>query len=311
MAHMTRTPRTPRTPHMTRLTRREVLLRGAALASGSAWLAGCANVGTGAARYVDEGPTDLPIHIDRSVSIPLRDGGSISADIFRPRAPGRWPVIMSMGPYPKGIPLRTWAPDAFERQPMKSGAGADDLMHWETALPDYWVPRGYVQIRCDQRGSGASAGKLDVLGPQVQRDFVEAIDWAGTQPWSNGNVGLLGDSYFAALQWLVAQHRPRHLKAIAPVQGFTDFYRDALRHGGILSSRFLDLWFESRVRQWQFGGARLAGANALPATLPASELAANTVWDRDFRRLLREETLATSTFAAERTPDLARIDVPV
>ncbi len=113
------------------------------------------------------------------------------------------------------------------------------------------------------------------------------------------------------MQWLVAQHRPRQLKTIAPVQGFTDFYRDALRHGGILSSRFLDLWFEGRVRQWQFGGARLAGANALPAALPASELAANTVWDRDFRRLLREETLATSTFAAERTPDLARIDVPV
>ncbi len=190
---------------------------------------------------------------------------------------------------------------------MKSGSGVDDFMHWETALPDYWVPRGYVQIRCDQRGSGASAGKLDVLGPQVQRDFIDAIEWAGTQPWSNGRVGLLGDSYFAALQWLVAQHRPRHLKAIAPVQGFTDFYRDALRHGGMLSARFLDLWFEARVRQWQFGSPRLDSASALPA----QQLAANTVWDRDFRQLLRDEKLATSAFAAERTPDLARIDVPV
>ena len=255
----------------------------------------------------DEEPPYEGMTIERHVPVPLRDGGVLSADVFRPRGAARYPVILSVGPYPKSIPFKQWAPADHERQVLKSGQGADDLMHWETGLPDYWVPQGYVQVRCDQRGSGESPGKLDVLGPQVQRDFVDAIEWAGAQPWSSGNVGLLGDSYFAAVQWLVAQHQPRHLKAMIAVQGFTDFYRDALRHGGILSSRFLDLWFESRVRQAQHGSARF------PATPPMStaQLAANTVFERDFRQLLREHTLADSSFVRERTPDLAKIKVPV
>ena len=255
----------------------------------------------------DEHPPCEGMTIERNVPVPLRDGGALSADVFRPRGTGRCPVILSVGPYPKSIPFKAWSPADHERQVLKSGQGADDLMHWETGLPDYWVPNGYVQVRCDQRGSGESPGKLDLLGPQVQRDFVDAIEWAGVQSWSNGKVGLLGDSYFAAVQWLVAQHQPKHLKAMIAVQGFTDFYRDATRHGGILSSRFLDLWFESRVRQAQHGSARF------PATPPmsAEQLAAQTVFERDYRQLLREHTLATSSFVRERTPDLAKIQVPV
>ena len=289
---------------MQSLNRRTFLGRAAAL-----WTTSTVARGAGAA---DDPPVppDLPYEgmaIERSVRVPLRDGGMLSADIFRPIGAARYPVILSVGPYPKSIPFKTWAPADHARQLQKSGQGAADLMHWETALPDYWVPQGYVQVRCDQRGSGESPGKLDVLGPQVQRDYVDAIEWAGTQSWSNGNVGLLGDSYFAAVQWLVAQHQPRHLKAMIAVQGFTDFYRDALRHGGILSSRFLDLWFEGRVRQAQHGSARF------PASEPMSapQLAAHTVFERDFRQLLRDHTLATGAFVSERTPDLSRIRVPV
>jgi uncharacterized protein len=255
----------------------------------------------------DQDPPYQGMAIERDVRVPLRDGGVLSADVFRPLGPARYPVILSVGPYPKSIPFKDWSPADYGRQILKSAEGVDDLMHWETGLPDYWVPQGYVQVRCDQRGSGESPGKLDVLGPQVQRDFVDAIEWAGVQPWSNGSVGLLGDSYFAAVQWLVAQHQPRHLKAMIAVQGFTDFYRDALRHGGMLSSRFLDLWFEGRVRQMQHGGARFAAS----PPLSAAQLAANTVFERDFRQLLREHTLANSSFVSERTPDLAKIQVPV
>ena len=280
------------------LDRRRFLGRGAALLA----LHTSACGGNG-----DEDPGYEGMAIERNVRVPLRDGGVLAADVFRPLGPARYPVVLSVGPYPKSIPFKEWSPDDYERQVLKSGQGAADLMHWETGLPDYWVPQGYVQVRCDQRGSGESPGKLDVLGPQVQRDFVDAIEWAGVQPWSNGNVGLLGDSYFAAVQWLVAQHQPRHLKAMIVVQGFTDFYRDALRHGGILSSRFLDLWFEGRVRRWQHGSVRF------PANPPlsAAQLTAQTVFERDFRQLLREHTLASNRFVRERTPDLARIRVPV
>jgi uncharacterized protein len=280
------------------IDRRRLLGCGAAL-----WATSTVACGGGG----DDEPAYEGMAIERDVRVPLRDGGVLSADVFRPKGSARYPVILSVGPYPKSIPFKSWSPADYERQVLKSGQGADDLMHWETALPDDWVPQGYVQVRCDQRGSGESPGRLDLLGPQVQRDYLDAIEWAGTQPWSNGNVGLLGDSYFAAVQWLVAQHQPPHLKAMIAVQGFTDFYRDAMRHGGLLSSRFLDLWFEGRVRQWQHGSARF------PASPPlsAAQLAANTVFERDFRQLLRENTLATGSFVNERTPDLSKIRVPV
>jgi predicted acyl esterase len=252
-------------------------------------------------------PGPFELVVERNVEIPTRDGGKVVADIFRPSRTGRYPVIMSMGPYPKDVKFKDWSPADHARQQMKSGSGEHDHMHWETGVPDYWVANGYVQIRCDQRGSGASPGLLDVLGPQVQHDFCDAIEWAGVQAWSNGNVGLLGDSYFAAIQWLVAQHQPPHLKAMIPVSGFTDHYRDAVRHGGILSSRFLDLWFQFRVKDFQHGAPK----NAATTPLTPAELDANNVWQQDFRQLLRERKLAVDPYFVERTPDLSRIRAAV
>ena len=280
--------------------KRRQLMKLAAVSTtalGAASLPGCA-AGTA---------TPYAMVIERDVLIPTRDGGTVKADIFRPDAAGRFPVIMSMGPYPKGIKFKDWSPSDYERQEMKSGQGDADYMHWETTLPDYWVPKGYVQIRCDQRGSGASPGLLDILGPQMQRDYFDAIEWAGTQGWSNGNVGLIGDSYFAAAQWLVAQHQPAHLKAILPVSGFSDHYRDAVRHGGILSARFLDLWFQGRIKNYQYG----APSNPSSPPLSAAELAANNVWGRDFRQLIRDLPLASDPYFAERTADLSRIKAAV
>src|SRR6266571_2953416 len=77
-------------------------------------------------------------------------------------------------------------------------------LNWETPNPDWWVPRGYVVVRIDQRGIGSSPGTLDLLSRQQGEDFYDAIEWAGIQSWSLGKVGLLGISYYAANQWQVA-----------------------------------------------------------------------------------------------------------
>lgn len=242
------------------------------------------------------------IKLEKNVRITMRDGSYVMADIFRPDAPGQFPVIMSMGPYPKDIPFMEWSPADYARQETTG-----EHMHWETPLPESWVRDGYVQIRCDQRGSGASPGKLEILGRQLQTDFYDAIEWAGVQPWSNGNVGTVGDSYFAAAQWLVAALNPPHLKAILVAQGFSDIYRDAVRHGGLLSSRFLDSWYLRRIQAYQYGAA----LNPSSPKLPASELAANTVFPKDFRLILRDDLPVTDPFWAERIPDLSKIKAAV
>ena len=242
------------------------------------------------------------IKLEKNVRIPTRDGNYVVADIFRPDAAGQFPVIMSMGPYPKDIAFKDWAPADHTRQETHG-----EFMHWETPLPGSWVGQGYVQIRCDQRGSGASPGKLEILGRQLQTDFYDAIEWAGIQPWSNGNVGTVGDSYFAASQWLVAALNPPHLKAIMVAQGFSDIYRDAVRHGGLLSSRFLDAWYLRRIQAYQYG----ATLNPSSPKLSAAELAANTVFPKDFRLILRDDLPVTDPFWTERTPDLSKIKAAV
>ncbi len=242
------------------------------------------------------------IKLEKNVRIPLRDGSFVAADIFRPDAPGRFPVIISMGPYSKDIHFKDWSPTDYERQETKG-----EFMHWETPLPESWVRNGYIQIRCDQRGSGASPGKLEILGKQLQTDFYDAIEWAGVQAWSNGNVGTVGDSYFAAAQWLVAALNPPHLKAILVAQGFSDIYRDAVRHGGLLSSRFLDSWYQRRIAAYQYG----APLNPSSPKLQAAELAANTVFPKDFRLILRDDLPEGDPFWAERIPDLSKIKAAV
>jgi predicted acyl esterase len=188
------------------------------------------------------------LRVEKDVSIPLRDGGAVVADVFRPAEAGAFPVVITLGPYPKDVPFRQWNPVAWEGVPERG-----PYMHWETVNPEWWVPLGYAVIRCDTRGTGKSPGTPQLLSRAEAEDFYDAIEWAGTRPWSNGKVAVMGISYFAMNAWRVAALQPPHLAAIVPWEGAVDLYRDAGRHGGIYSSGFLRAW-GSHVRSHQDGG---------------------------------------------------------
>lgn len=172
--------------------------------------------------------TPHEVTVEKDVRIPLRDGSYLMADVFRPKASGTFPVIMSMGVYQKDL---DYLPH-----------GADPYGHRETEQPNWWVPKGYVQIRVDSRGTGKSPGVAKIFGRQESLDYYEAIEWAGAQPWSNGSVGLSGVSYYGVTQWIVASLQPPSLKAIIPWEGFSDFYRDAVFRGGIFNQSLLGRW---------------------------------------------------------------------
>jgi hypothetical protein len=122
----------------------------------------------------------------------------------------------------------------------------NEWMNWETINPQWWVPCGYAAVRVDSRGTGKSPGQYDPWSLAEAIDFYDAIEWATAQPWCNGNIGLLGISYFAINQWFVANLHPPSLKAIIPWEGFADLYRDALFHGGILSL-FMTNWYTAHM----------------------------------------------------------------
>jgi len=200
------------------------------------------------------------LRVEQDVPIPTRDGGTVSANVFRPAEDGQFPVIMTMGPYPKDIHFSQWNPVAWRHVPERG-----PYMHWETVNPEWWVPQGWVVIRCDSRGTGRSPGRPRLLSRSEAEDFHDAVEWAGTRPWSNGRVAVMGISYFAMNAWRVAALAPPHLAAIVPWEGAVDLYRDANRHGGIFSNGFIRAWASHR-REAAKDGAEESGPPLPPET---------------------------------------------
>ena len=174
------------------------------------------------------------------------------------------------------------------------------------------MPHGYVCVRVDSRGTGRSPGHVDHFSPRETRDFYQCIEWAGVQPWSNGNVGLNGISYYAINQWQVASLQPPHLKAMCIWEGAADWYRDMTHHGGILST-FWANWYDMQVKTVQFGlgerGPRSAVTGALVCgdeTMSDDELARN-------RSSFGDDILAhplDDDYHKARSPDWDKVTVP-
>ncbi len=255
---------------------------------------------------------------EKDVAIMMDDGVVLRANVFRPKGPGRFPVVMAQGVYGKDVHFA----DGFKPQWEKllrlypglcEEGSSGKYLRWETVDPERWVRDGYVVIHVDARGSGKSPGYLDPMSPREIQDYCSSIEWAGTQAWSNGKVGLIGISYYAATQWRVAALRPAHLAAIIPWEGRSDHYRDYGYHGGIMSNGFLNAWWPKQVLSNQHGSGRTPYRDrddGLPTTgTPLSEemLAGNRC---DYPAAMASHPLCDA-WHKERSPDLARIDVPL
>jgi len=196
------------------------------------------------------------MRIDWNVPIAMDDGLVLRADVFRPIAEGRYPVILTYGPYAKGLAFQDGYPSAWQRmaeQHPDVAAGSSNLYQsWEVSDPEKWVPRNYACVRVDSRGAGCSPGFIDPFSPRETKDYYDCIEWAGVQPWSNGKVGLNGISYYGINQWQVASREPSHLSAMCIWEGAADWYRDMTHHGGILST-FWENWYDMQVKTVQYG----------------------------------------------------------
>jgi len=225
------------------------------------------------------------MRIDWDAAITMDDGLVLRADVFRPVKEGRYPVILSYGPYAKGLAFQDGYPSAWERMATKHPdvvAGSSNLYQsWEVVDPEKWVSHDYACVRVDSRGAGCSPGFIDHFSPRETRDFYDCIEWAGVQPWSNGKVGLNGISYYGINQWHVASLQPPHLAAICIWEGAADWYRDMTHHGGILST-FWENWYDMQVKTVQYGAgergkrSRVHGGLVCgPEILSDAELAKN------------------------------------
>jgi predicted acyl esterase len=253
--------------------------------------------------------------IERDVAIEMDDRVVLRADVFRPAETEPAPVVMTLGPYGKGVRYQDGYEDQWEwligAHPDLLAGSSRSYLAWETVDPEIWVPWGYAVVRVDSRGAGRSPGYLDLFSPRETLDYYAAIEWAAAQPWCNGKVGLCGISYYAINQWLVAGLQPPHLAAMIPWEGAADAYRDRARHGGIVSNSFFELWYPLQVLSVQHGNPEgpddpwLSDRATGPEELTEEELAAN----RADPRTQRPPELDGRGYR-ERSADWSRIDVP-
>jgi predicted acyl esterase len=218
--------------------------------------------------------------VDYDVSVPMRDGVTIYADVFRPATDTPAAPIVAWGPYGKHAPVKY---DLFPNHGIDP-SWVSDHAGFEAPDPAYWTRHGYAVINVDPRGMWNSPGDATFYSPEEAQDAYDLIEWAGVQPWSNGRVGMSGVSYLAITQWRVAADRPPHLAAINPWEGLSDRYRDMSYHGGIPEDRFGPMW---RTRRVPFSTGRVEDTVGMYAAHPLFD----DYWE-------------------SRTPVLERVEVP-
>jgi predicted acyl esterase len=168
---------------------------------------------------------------EKDVRVTVRDGTRIGVRIYRPDGAGPFPSLFAISPY------------RYDN----NEAPAYPLFLWRETGPIAWyVGEGYAYVHADVRGTGISEGEYRFLDRPEQHDLYDLIEWIAQQPWSNGRVGGIGESYYCMLQWFMGIENPPHLAALGAYDGLNEPYRFMGYPGGI-EGNFLSYWFNSSV----------------------------------------------------------------
>ncbi|HEX2058074.1 MAG TPA: CocE/NonD family hydrolase [Actinomycetota bacterium] len=167
--------------------------------------------------------------VRESYLVTMADDVELYVEVVRPTAAGRWPVILELSPYHGTLAGRDGT--SVLPRPREDGE--------QIGLAGYFAPRGYAVAFADLRGTGRSAGCLDLLGPKDAADAYELVEWLARQEWSNGRVGMTGHSFPAMAAIMTAAQRPPHLVTIAASAGMPDMYGHEYQQGVPFSDMFV------------------------------------------------------------------------
>ncbi len=156
---------------------------------------------------------DQTVVIDTGVRTKMHDGISLVADVFRPKAAGRYPVLLERTPY--------------NRRDPETGS--------------FLASHGYVVILQDTRGRFDSEGEFNPFRNEAQ-DGYDTVEWAAALPYSDGRVGMFGGSYVGATQMLAASAQPPHLVSIFPYVTASEYYEGWTYQSGALAQWFASSW---------------------------------------------------------------------
>ena len=160
--------------------------------------------------------------VAKDLPMRTRDGVTLYADVYRPDAAGTFPVLVVRTPYDK----------------------SQDMALTEKV---YFPPRGYVVVVQDTRGRFRSEGEFYPFIHEAQ-DGYDTIEWAAELPWSDGNVGTVGQSYLGLVQYFAAPQRPPHLKAMRPVSGPVTYFENCVYRRGVFELGWMLAYFVFMAR---------------------------------------------------------------
>ena len=181
------------------------------------------------------------VKVERNAAAKMRDGVTLRADIYRPKADGKFPVLLVRTPYDKqGI--------------MNFGLRAAE--------------RGYVVIAQDVRGRFTSEGEWYPFKNE-SLDGYDTVEWAAALPYSDGKVGMFGGSYVGATQYLAAIAKPPHLAGICPTVTASNYHDGWTYQGGAFEQWFDESWssglaLDTMRRRTEKGLNPLGGSKVLP-----------------------------------------------
>lgn len=229
--------------------------------------------------------------------VAMSDSTKLAVDVYLPtKGPEReeFPVVFKMTPYGRayigpnvGFALRTlsWI----------SGVGWRPLLDQDrySESISLLLKHGYAVVVADMRGTGASFGSQMPLDPQHADDGEELINWIAKQPFSNGNVGMIGKSYMAWVQFLIAAKQPEALKCIAPEVIFFESFTGSFKPGGITAFRWMNSFSD-----------RLHSLNMNFSNIRKFEIPAAPVIDEDNDGKLEDEwpNIDTTIYRADAKP---------
>jgi len=205
----------------------------------------CAVMLASAAAGVARAAENYEVIVERNVAAKMRDGVTLRADIYRPKAEGKFPVLLVRTPYDK------------------TG---------ETNFGLKGAARGYVVIAQDVRGRFASEGEFYTFKNE-SLDGYDTVEWAAALPYSNGKVGMFGGSYVGATQMLAAIAKPPHLAGICPTVTASNYHDEWTYQGGAFEQWFNESWGTELAMNTM--RRRLEESNALAGTktLPLADFA--------------------------------------
>ena len=189
------------------------------------------------------GAESYGVTVEHNATAVMRDGTKLRADIYRPKAEGKFPVLLVRTPYDK-------------TQEMEFGVKA--------------AARGYVVVAQDVRGRFQSEGDWYPFKNESQ-DGYDTVEWAAALPYANGKVGMFGGSYVGATQFLAAIAKPPHLAGICPNVTASNYHDGWTYQGGAFEQWFNESWstglaMNTMRRRVEAGQNAVAWTKTLPLT---------------------------------------------